>query len=59
MQQATTQNKRNAIAVRMGEKRILSKMLEKLQVISTEGKGNKRKRLDDDGTERDKRGGRK
>lgn len=59
MQQATTQNKRNAIVVRMGEKRILSKTLQKLQDISAEGKGNKRKRPDDDGAERDKRGGRK
>ena len=58
MQQATTQNRRNAIVVRMGEKRILSKTLEKLQDISAGGK-NKRKRLDDDGAERDKRGGRK
>jgi hypothetical protein len=59
MQQATTQNRRNAIVVRMGEKRVLSKTLQKLQDISAEGKGNKRKRVDDDGAERDKRGGRK
>jgi len=59
LQQATTQNRRKAIVVRMGEKRILSKTLEKLQEILVEGKGNKRKRMDDDEQERSKRGGRK
>jgi hypothetical protein len=59
MQQAITQTKRNAIAVRMGEQRILCKTLEKLQDISVKNRVNKRKRLDDDGAERDKRGGRK
>ena len=59
LQQATTQNGRKAIVVRMGEKRILSKTLKKLQEILVEGKGIKRKRMDDDGQERGKRGGRK
>ncbi len=58
-QQSTTQNWKKAIVVRMGEKRILTKTLEKLQEILAEGKGNKRKRMDDDGQERGKRRGRK
>lgn len=57
--QATTQNRRKAIVVRMGEKRILTKTLEKMQKILVEGKGSKRKRVDDDEQERGKRVGRK
>ncbi|KAF8629886.1 hypothetical protein AX15_003242 [Amanita polypyramis BW_CC] len=55
MQQTTALNHRHAIAVRMGEKRILTKTLNKLQDMSVvDGNVNKRKRLRESGEKRAK-----
>ncbi|KAK2464170.1 hypothetical protein APHAL10511_003627 [Amanita phalloides] len=53
LRQAISLNKKQAIVVRMGEKRILKKTLDKLQVMTmAEGNATKRKRVDNDGANR-------
>lgn len=58
MQEVTTLNKKHAVAVRLGEKRILTKVLQRLE--SMQGDSSlKRKRADDDGEREVRRVGRK
>ena len=53
MQQANTLNKKQAVTVRMGEKKILTKVVDKLENM----RGiNKRKRAADDSGKRSKKG---